>query len=326
LGKEGKDKLTIQTSPSIDGFGDWVEQLVAESTGKEGRGIVPVVGATPGKPHDYSTDRLFVYLRIDGDDNAELDADMRALQQAGHPCVTLHLPDTYAVGGEFFRWEYATAVAGKLLEINPFDEPNVTESKVNTNRLLAHYQEHGALPALTPLVTQNGVSLYTDERQAKLLRELCVTAQFDGDTVSGLLAAQINSTNAGDYFALLAYLPSFAPVDERLEHVRRRIRHVTRRATTLGYGPRFLHSTGQLHKGGANNGIFFQFTYDDPFDLAIPDQPYSFGTLKAAQAAGDIESLQSKQRRAVRVHLGADMLAGLEIVAAAIDLAEERKR
>ena len=325
LGKDGKDKLTIQTSPSIGGLGSWIEQLVAESTGKEGRGIIPVVGATAGKPHDYSSDRVFVYLRVEGDNNAELDAEMLALQQAGHPCITLHLPDMYAIGGEFFRWEYATAIMGKLLDINPFDEPNVTESKINTNRLLAFYQEHGSLPVLMPIASENGVSIYADERQAKMLRDLCEAHHFDANTVAGLLAAQINATNAGDYFALLAYLPSFASTDERLEHLRRRIRHVTHRAVTLGYGPRFLHSTGQLHKGGANNGVFFQFTYDMPFDLPIPNQPYSFGTLKSAQAAGDMESLQSKQRRAVRVHLGADVLQGLEILAAAVDLTEQRK-
>ncbi len=325
LAKEGRDKLSILCSPSIATFGNWVEQLVAESTGKEGRGILPVVGATAGKPHDYATDRVFVFLRVDGDDNAELDSAFLGLRQAGHPVVTLSLPDRYALGGEFFRWEYATGIAGKLLDINPFDEPNVTESKTNTQRNLQHYQEHGSLPHTEPILTENGVSLYADEKQAKMLHDLCAQHNFDPNTISGLIAAQLNATNAGDYFAMLAYLPAFPQIDEVLERERRRIRHVTRRAVTLGYGPRFLHSTGQLHKGGAGNGVFFQFTCDDPFDLAIPGQPYSFGTLKAAQAMGDIESLQTRSRRAMRIHLGVDIVQGLDVLIKAIDLAEARK-
>jgi hypothetical protein len=326
LAQDGKDKLTIHCSPSIQTFGNWIEQLVAESTGKEGRGIVPVVGATVGKPHDYSTDRLLVYLRVDGDDNDELDDDILTLRQAGNPVVTLHLPDTYALGGEFFRWEFATAIAGKLLDINPFDEPNVTESKVNTGRLLTYYQNHGELPPMQPISTEGGVSLYADERMAKVLSELCTLHQFEPDSLTSLLAAQINGTGAGDYFALLAYLPALPDIDAELENVRRRLRHVTRRAVTLGYGPRFLHSTGQLHKGGDENGVFFQFTYDSPLDLPIPGQPYTFGILKAAQAAGDMESLQTRSRRAVRLHLGSDPIKGLEVFTAAIELAESRRQ
>ncbi|MDX2162322.1 MAG: bifunctional transaldolase/phosoglucose isomerase [bacterium] len=325
LGKEGKDKLTIQTSPSIAAFGAWVEQLIAESLGKEGRGIVPVTGATAGKPHDYATDRLFVYLRVEDDDNADLDGAILALRQAGHPCVTFSLPDRYALGGEFFRWAFATAVAGKLLDVNPFDEPNVTESKVNTQRLLETAQNHGALPETSPFLQENGVRLYADDRTAKLLTDLCMAQQFDPGTITGVLAAQINGTNAGDYFALLAYLPPFAPIHEALESLRRRLRHVTRRAVVVGYGPRFLHSTGQLHKGGANNGVFIHITGADAFDLAVPGQPFTFGLLKNAQAAGDLESLQSKGRRVLRLHIDGDVTAGLAVLDAAITLAEERK-
>ncbi len=324
-GKEGRDKVTLVCSPSISSFGAWVEQLVAESTGKEGRGVLPVVGATAGKPHDYATDRLFIYLRVDNDDNAELDSEVQALRQAGHPTVTLHLPDTYALGGEFFRWEFATAIAGKLFDINPFDEPNVTESKINTNRNLQYFENHGSLPTTEPLLSEDGVSLYADERMAKLLQDLCAQHEFPANSIAGLLAAQINATNAGDYFALLAYVPAFPEIEEKLELARRRLRHVTRRAVTLGFGPRFLHSTGQFHKGGPPNGVFFQFTVDDPLDLAIPGQKYSFSVLKAAQAAGDLESLQTKNRRAMRLHLGSNALAGLEKLLAAIDLTEERR-
>ncbi|HLU10384.1 MAG TPA: bifunctional transaldolase/phosoglucose isomerase, partial [Oceanobacillus sp.] len=264
LGLKGQDKVTIHCSPSIKSFGNWIEQLIAESTGKEGHGLLPVVGTTVGKPHDYSTDRLLIYLRVDGDTNDETDDGLMELQKAGHPLVTLNLPDRYALAGEFFRWEYATAVAGKLLDINPFDEPNVTESKENTSRLLTYYKANGSLPQATPIISQNGTSLYADERMAQTLRDLCEQHQFDSNSLTGLLAAQVNATGAGDYFALLAYLPMTNEIDEMLEEVRRRLRHTTRRAITLGYGPRFQHSTGQLHKGGANNGIFIQITCDDP--------------------------------------------------------------
>jgi transaldolase/glucose-6-phosphate isomerase len=324
LAKDGRDKMSIFTSPSISGFGSWVEQLVAESTGKEGRGVLPIVGATIGMPHDYATDRLFISLRLAGDDNVALDEGIRTLQQAGHPVVTLELPDRAALGGEFLRWEFATAVAGKLLGINPFDEPNVTESKQNTARLLEHFKLHGALPTNQAITSEEGVSLFADESLAQMLRDMARQQHFDAN-VTGLLATVINNTHAGDYFAILAYLPMFQPIDEVLNDIRRRIRHITRRATTVGYGPRFLHSTGQLHKGGANNGVFIQITTDDPVDVAIPGEPYSFGVLKAAQAAGDMEALVSKQRRAVRLHLSGDLLEGLAKLREAAELAGERR-
>ncbi len=325
LGKAGKDKLTIVASPSIRTLGTWVEQLVAESTGKEGKGIVPVVGATIGKPHDYSTDRLFVYLRVDGDANNEGDAGITGLQQSGHPVVTLHLRDKLDIAGEFFRWEYATALVGKLLGINPFDEPNVTESKNNTSRLLEHFIEQGALPAVEPLLETASVRLYADERMAKLIYDLCTQHQYENNTLSGMLAAQFNATQAGDYFALLAYLPQTEAISAKLEEVRRRLRHVTHRAVTTGFGPRFLHSTGQLHKGGANNGVFIQLTTDYD-DLAIPEAPYGFATLIAAQAMGDIEALQSKNRRALRLHLVGDPLVAMDRLLEAIELAEARRK
>jgi transaldolase / glucose-6-phosphate isomerase len=324
LAKDGRDKLTIFTSPSISGFGNWVEQLVAESTGKEGKGILPVVGATVGKPHDYATDRLFVYMRIEGDDNAALDEHIAALQQAGYPLVTLHLPDRASLGGEFLRWEFATAVVGKMLDINPFDEPNVTESKQNTGRLLEHFQTHGSLPANEPILTENGVKLFTYPEMAASLRTAAVQQAYSEDIV-GLLATQLVNTHAGDYFAILAYLPMFPEIDAVLNDIRRRVRHATRRATTIGYGPRFLHSTGQLHKGGGANGVFFQITCDDPVDIPIPGEPYSFSVLKAAQAAGDMESLVSRSRRALRLHLSGDLHEGLQKLVAAAELAGERR-
>jgi transaldolase/glucose-6-phosphate isomerase len=332
LGLAGQDKVTIYTSPSISTFGNWIEQLVAESTGKEGRGLLPVTGSTIGKPHDYATDRLFVYLRVDDDDNTSRDAGVQALQQAGQPVVTLHLSDRYALGGEFFRWEYATAIAGKLLNINPFDEPNVTESKQNTARLLEQYKANGSLPKTDPILSEGHVSLYADAKMAKLLQDLCTQHRFDSCSLVSLMAAQVNASAAGDYFALLAYLPMTEAIDTALQDIRRRLRHTTRRAVTLGYGPRFLHSTGQLHKGGANNGIFIQITCDDvaadgsTLDLPIPGAPYSFGVLKAAQAAGDLEALQSKSRRAIRIHISGDILSGLQKLMQAIEMTAERRQ
>ncbi len=326
LAADGQDKVTIQTSPSIAAFGSWIEQLIAESTGKEGRGLLPVVGATVGLPHDYSTDRLFVYLRVDSDDNTETDAGITTLQQAGQPCVTIHLDDTYALGGEFFRWEFATAIAGKTLNVNPFDEPNVTESKSNTTRLLDTYQADGSLPPTYPLIVGEGVSLYADNHMAEMLYDLCSQHQYERNTMSGLIAAQLNASQAGDYFALLAYLPAIPEIDTKLEEIRRRLRHVTRRAVTLGYGPRYLHSTGQLHKGGPNNGIFIQITREGSADISIPNAPYTFGVLEAAQAAGDLEALQAKGRRALRLHIDGGVIEGLQKLLDAIDLAGERRR
>jgi hypothetical protein len=319
--------VSIFASSSIASYGSWAEQLIAESTGKKGTGALPVVGGTVGNPHDYGSDRLFIYLRVEGDtDNEEMDASIRALREAGHPRVTLYLPDRYAVAGEFFRWEYATAVVGKLLGINPFDEPNVTESKQNTARLLDYYREHAHLPPTDAAFQNDGVSLYSDDQMLRLLSELCVQHNYSANDLISLVAAQINSTRAGDYFAILAYLPTTPEINTTLEDIRRRLRHTTRRAVTLGYGPRYLHSTGQLHKGGPNNGIFFQITCDDPRDVAIPGEPYSFSILKAAQAAGDLEALRGKERRAIRLHISGDVAQGLQTIMAAVDEAGKRRQ
>jgi hypothetical protein len=240
--------------------------------------------------------------------------------------VTLYLQDKYSLAGEFFRWEYATAVAGKVLDINPFDEPNVTESKQNTSRLLDYYREHGRLPGAEPAFSTGNVSLYADDQMLRVLSELCVQHNYSGNDLISLLAAQINSTRQGDYFAILAYLPSTTEVNDALEDIRRRLRHATRRAVTVGYGPRYLHSTGQLHKGGPNNGIFFQITRDDPRDVAIPGEPYSFSILKAAQAAGDLEALRSKERRALRLHISGDLVQGLNVIQEAVEEAAKRRQ
>lgn len=327
LGKEGRDKVTIQTSASIASFGNWIEQLIAESTGKEGKGLLPVVGGTVGNPHDFSSDRLFVYLRVDDDpSNEAMDNGIRQLREAGHPRVTLYLPSRYALAGEFFRWEYAAAIAGKVLEINPFDEPNVTESKENTARLLNYYQQHSGLPGSEHAFTEDGVELYADEKMLRMLSELCLQHNYNSGDLTGMLAAFINSTRAGDYFAVQAYLPMIPEITGTLDEVRRRLRHTTRRAVTIGFGPRFLHSTGQLHKGGPNNGNFIQITADDPQDIEIPDEVITFGVLKAAQAAGDLEALHNKERRVVRLHISGHLVKGLGALLKAIDLVDERRK
>ena len=327
LAGEGRDKVTIYTSQSLASFGNWAEQLLAESLGKEGKGTLPVVGASIGMPHDYVTDRLFIYLRVDNDpDVAEKDAAVRALREAGHPRVTIRLADRFAIAGEFFRWEYATVIAGALLGVNPFDEPNVTEAKDATKALLQVVAESGSLPADAPLMSREGLEMYADEVTLAPLRELCYHHGFDGSDAVQVIAAQMAGTNAGDYFAFLIYFTPDADELRLVEQIQRRLRHVTKRAVTIGYGPRYLHSTGQYHKGGGNNGVFWQLTADAAPDLEIPNMDYSFGTLFAAQAAGDLQALHKHGRRAIRLHLSGERSAGLNKLLRAIEFVESRRR
>lgn len=326
LAGEGRDKVSIFTSPSIAGFEHWIEHLLAESTGKEERGVVPVVGATVGNPHDYVTDRLFIYLRVEGDDNETLDQRLSALQQASQPAVTLKLADPYALGGEFFRWEYAAALAGHLLRINPFDAPKAAGSKQVALQLLEQYQQGTPPPEPQPALTEGNVSLYADERTLRMLSELSIEQEYSSTDLTGLLAAQINSTRAGDYFALLNYLPRQPELQETLQHIRRRLRHTTRRAVTINHGPRYTHTTGQLHKGGPNKGIFFIITGETEPDIAIPGLPYTFGTLHLTQAISDLEQLQQHRRRALRLHIQGDVIRGLQKVLDAINVVNERRQ
>ncbi len=327
LAQAGRDKVTITATASLRGFGNWAEQLLAESLGKEGRGALPVVGATIGMPHDYVSDRLFIYLRVDNDrDVAEMDTAVRTLREAGHPRVTIRLPDSHAIAGEFFRWEYAAAIAGRLLGINPFDEPNVAEAKDATKRLLEIVQREGSLPPEAPVMTADGLELYADSRTLAPLRELCQQHGYDGADLAQVIAAQLASTRAGDYFAFLIYCDLDAEERRLLADIQRRIRHVTKRAVTIGIGPRYLHSTGQYHKGGGDNGVFWQLTADAAPDLEIPGMPFSFGALFAAQAAGDMQALGGHGRRAMRLHLGGDKRAGLETLLTAIDFVGSRRR
>jgi glucose-6-phosphate isomerase len=295
----GRDKLTILTSPRLASLGDWIEQLVAESTGKAGRGIVPIVGEPLGKPESYATDRQFVFISLAGDD-PDWASVADELGQLGHPCEALELGDGLDLGAEFVRWEVATAAAGILLGIDPFDQPNVQEAKDATKALLDAYRANGSLSQPAPLVAEEGLAAYGD---AAVLGD-------DPVTVDGALRALLETAGPSDYFAVLAYLPADPGTVDRLQGVRTLVRDRLGLATTLGIGPRFLHSTGQLHKGGPATGIFLQLTADPHRDLPIPGWPETFGTLIAAQAAGDLAALEARRRRVVRLHL-ADPDAGL---------------
>ena len=304
----GRDKLTLLTSPRLASFADWAEQLVAESTGKAGRGIVPVVGEPIGHAASYGADRVFVLLTLTGAAQPDLDALAAELEAAGHPVERIGLNDPYDVGAEFVRWEVATAAAGIVLGINPFDQPNVQQSKDATRALLDAYRQTGSLPATTPWVAGPGISAYLDPAPL-------------GDepvSVDGTLRALFDTAQAGDYIALQAFVPADQPTVEQLARMRAAIRDRRGLATTLGFGPRFLHSTGQLHKGGPATGIFLQLTTDPRRDLPIPGWQESFGTLIAAQAMGDLASLQGAQRRALRLHLS-DPANGLERVESMIN-------
>jgi transaldolase/glucose-6-phosphate isomerase len=313
LAKAGRDKVTLVPSPALAAFGTWVEQLLAESTGKEGRGLIPIDRESLSEPAAYDNDRLFVHLHLAGQPDG-LDEKLRALEAASHPVVRLRLTDTYDLGREFFRWEVATATAGAVLGINPFDEPNVQESKENTARLLKE-----GLRAQAPVLEEDGLALYCDEKTATALSK----AAGDG-SLAAHLAAHLQRGRPGDYLALMAYLPPLPAYDDALQTIRLRLRDGLRLATTLGYGPRFLHSTGQLHKGGPDKGLFIQLTVDDPEELPIPGKAYGFSTLKQAQALGDLASLQGRERRVVRIHLGPDVAAGLQRLKALVEEATAR--
>ena len=289
--RAGRDKLTILATPLLASFGDWAEQLVAESTGKAGTGIVPVVGEPLRDATDYGEDRCFVLLHSRDELVPEHEALAGALEEAGHPVRRVGLAGAYGLGAEFVRWEVATAAAGIVLGIDPFDQPNVQESKDATKALLDAYRREGSLPAPAPIVAEPGVSAHA------------VAAVLDDPvTVDGALRALVASAEAGDYLAILAYLPQDPDTEARLQSLRRRLGEATGAATTLGFGPRFLHSTGQLHKGGPPSGIFLQLTAEPRRDLPIPGWEESFGILVAAQALGDLESLQRREQRVLRLH------------------------
>lgn len=305
LARKGKDKVTFITPPPIDSLGLWIEQLIAESTGKDGRGILPVAGEPLADPDDYGRDRLFVYIATKDGRDPQAEAKLKNLEDAGHPVVRHIIRDPLSLGREFFLWEVATALTGAVFEINPFDQPNVQESKDNTKDLLALYIKEGKLPDQEVLWEDAGYRIFCDAPTKSAL-------QKESTSLSDSIAAHLNRVKDGDYVALTAYIQENETNEELLRAIRAEIRNRLKTATTTGYGPRFLHSTGQLHKGGGDNGVFIQITADDAEDLPIPNEPYTFGVLKQAQALGDFNSLSNRHRRAIRFHMGSDTSAGLQ--------------
>jgi transaldolase/glucose-6-phosphate isomerase len=307
LARKGRDKVSLVASPPLASLGAWLEQLLAESTGKGGKGLIPVDGERLGPPDVYGADRLFVYLRTDRAADPAQDSAVETLEKAGQPVVRIAIADPGDLGQEFFRWEIATAVAGSLLGINAFNQPDVEASKVATRKLTAAYEAAGALPAETPILEENGVRLFTDEKNAAAL----AAAAGNDRTLRGYVKAHVDRLGPGDYFALLAYVERNRRHCDLLQAIRHTIRDSKRVATCLGFGPRFLHSTGQAYKGGPNTGVFLQITCADAQDLPVPGHNYSFAVVKAAQARGDFQVLIERGRRALRVHLGPDVSSGL---------------
>jgi glucose-6-phosphate isomerase/transaldolase/glucose-6-phosphate isomerase len=279
LSQKGRDKLTLVTSPAISSFGLWAEQLISESTGKGGICIVPVVGEPLVSPEHYGDDRIFVYLRLDGDENGPTDDAVQAIELSGQPVVRLDLADSYDVGAEFFRWEMATSIAGSIIGINPFDQPNVQAAKDMTESVLAQFGTSGTLPDMG-----------------------------EAGAISQLLAM----AGPGDYLAIMAYITQSPEVDQALDDLRRRVTEKFGIATTMGYGPRFLHSTGQQHKGGPASGLFLQITEEHSQSRPIAGTPYSFEVLADAQALGDLQALRASERRAIRVDAGADLASAIK--------------
>jgi len=313
----GRDKVTIITSPGISDLGAWLEQLLAESTGKIGKGIIPVDRESLAAPEVYGSDRVFVYGRLESAVDAGQEAKVDAIEKAGHPVVRITMADTYDLGAEFFRWEIATAVAGAIIGINAFNQPDVEASKIATRELTSAYEKTGSLPAEKPVVEDSGIKLFTDEKNAA---DLAKAAGSD-KSLAGYLKAHLDRIKAGDYFAVLGYIQMNPEHEQNLQALRHIVRDKKRVATCLGFGPRFLHSTGQAYKGGPNSGVFLQITCDDSVELPVPGQKYTFGIVKAAQARGDFQVLADRGRRALRVHLGSNLKAGLAALQAAVQKA-----
>ncbi len=306
----GRDKITIITSPGIFDLGAWLEQLIAESTGKIGKGIIPVDREKLAKPDVYGNDRLFAYLRLANKPNKAQDEAVAAIEKAGHPVIRITLPNSYALGQEFFRWEIATAVAGSIIGINAFNQPDVEASKIETKKLTSQYEATGSLPPESPFFVAKDAKLFADDKNAAALS--------GGKTLGEILKTHLSRIGAGDYFAVLGYIPMNAENEKALQAIRMSVRDAKKVATCLGFGPRFLHSTGQAYKGGPNSGVFLQITCDDASDLAVPGQKYTFGVVKAAQARGDFAVLAERGRRALRVHLGKNLKSGLNTLAKAV--------
>jgi transaldolase/glucose-6-phosphate isomerase len=309
----GRDKITFITSPGISDLGAWLEQLIAESTGKIGKGIIPVDREHLAKPAAYGNDRVFAYLRLASKPNKAQDAAVAALEKAGHPVVRITLPNTYNLGQEFFRWEIATAVAGAVIGINAFNQPDVEASKIETKKLTSQYETTGSLPPESPFFEEKGIQLFADEKNTAALK--------GGAKLADVLKAHLSRLGPGDYFAVLGYIAMNPANEKSLQTIRHAVRDKKKVATVLGFGPRFLHSTGQAYKGGPNSGVFLQITCDDAKDLPVPGQKYTFGIVKAAQARGDFAVLAERGRRALRVHLGKNLKSGLAALTKAVQKA-----
>lgn len=314
LAQGGRDKLTIVCSPGIASLGAWLEQLIAESTGKQGKGIVPVADERLGEPAVYGNDRFFAYIRLANAASAEQDKGIDALEKAGHPVCRITLNDIKDLGQEFFRWEFATAVTGAVMRINPFDQPDVESAKIAARKLTADYETSGKLPDEKPILIDGKFKLFADSKNADSIGSKAKSKTSAADWI----AAHLHRIGPGDYFAINAYVEMCDANDKHLQAIRHAVRDSKRVATTVGYGPRFLHSTGQLHKGGPNSGIFLQITADDAADLPIPGQKFTFGLLKRFQALGDYAVLVDRSRRILRVHLGSDVEGGLKALSDAV--------
>ena len=312
-GLEGRDKVTISSSKKIADFGAWAEQLIAESTGKDGKGLIPIDGEPLGDPAIYGSDRFFIDIRTEGEDDAAHDEKLAALEAAGHPMVRIVMKSIDHLGQEFFRFEMATAVAGAILGINPFNQPDVEAAKIKTRELTGAFEKTGALPPEKPVMTTDEADLYTDETNAAALRN----AGANG-SLGSWIKAHLSRSHSGDYVALLAYIARNGGSIDALQKMRLAVRDKRHVATCAEFGPRFLHSTGQAYKGGPDSGVFLQITADDARDLAVPGQKASFGIIKAAQARGDFDVLTERGRRALRIHLKGDLAAALAALDAAI--------
>jgi transaldolase/glucose-6-phosphate isomerase len=306
----GRDKITVFTSPGISDAGAWLEQLIAESTGKVGKGIIPVDREKIGKPAVYGNDRVFAYLRLAKENNRAMDAAVTALEKAGHPVVRIVVGTKFDLGQEFFRWEIATATAGSVIGINTFNQPDVEASKIETRKLTSEYESAGKLPPESPFFEDQGLKLFADDKNAAFLK--------NNSDLTGVLRAHLGRIGTGDYFALLGYIQMNDAHEKSLQAIRHQVRDAKKSATCLGFGPRFLHSTGQAYKGGPNSGVFLQLTCDDAADIPVPGQKYTFGIVKAAQARGDFSVLSDRDRRALRIHLGKNVKGDLAKLAKAV--------
>ena len=300
---DGADKITIISSPGVHDLGAWLEQLIAESTGKVGKGIIPVDREQLGKPEVYGNDRVFAYLRLASKPDKKQDAAVAALEKDGLPVVRINVKDAYNLGQEFFRWEMATAVAGSIIGINAFNQPDVEASKLETRKLTAEYEQSGKLPAESPFLQVDGIKFFADEKNAAAFK--------NAKTLVDVMKTQLDRVNGGDYFGILAYITMNAENEKALQLPRHAVRDAKKVATVLGFGPRFLHSTGQAYKGGPDTGVFLQVTCDDKIDLKVPEQKYTFSVVEAAQARGDFAVLAERGRRALRVHIGKNVKSDL---------------